>query len=454
MFYLILKFIFKVALRVFFRKIEVRNKHLIPRTGPLLIVANHPNTFMDPIAIASVVHQEVYFMAKSTVFSSPLTKWLLQRMNLIPVYRREDGILSDKANDKTFQKCYEFLGNKGTLLIFPEGTSFNERRLRPVKSGASRIALGTEDLQNFKAELLILPVGLNYSDAPRFQSTLFINIGAPIKVKDFEASYKRDAYRATQELTDTIKNNLMDLIVMTQTEEEDNLVKEIESIYKNDLVAALQLTNNQPDRLVLTKGIIDSIRYFYHTDEQRVHKLQLKVAAYHNQLEALGLRDKFIKPGQLTAGWAANAFFIFIYLTVGMPVYLYGAIINYAPYLFPRFIACKLTEEKEFRAPIMMTVGMVLFPIWYGILIFGFSSLSKATGLTFIFALSLPVSGFFALQYYYRLMETTGYLRFLNLFFNKKAKIKALVQKRLEIISFLEEAKDIYLNSVKAPAGN
>jgi 1-acyl-sn-glycerol-3-phosphate acyltransferase len=50
MLYAILKIIFKISLRIFFRKIEVRNQHLIPAQGPLLIAANHPNTFMDPIA--------------------------------------------------------------------------------------------------------------------------------------------------------------------------------------------------------------------------------------------------------------------------------------------------------------------------------------------------------------------------------------------------------------------
>ena len=67
MLYFLLKIIFKIALRVFFRRITVRNQHLIPDSGPLLIAANHPNTFMDPIAIAAFVKQEVFFIAKGTV---------------------------------------------------------------------------------------------------------------------------------------------------------------------------------------------------------------------------------------------------------------------------------------------------------------------------------------------------------------------------------------------------
>ena len=170
MLYFFLKILFKTALQVFFRRIEVRNRHLILDNGPLLIASNHPNTFMDPIAIAAVVKQEVFFIAKGTVFNTRLKKWLLHKMNLIPVYRREDGALPAVGNEATFRKCTEFLLKNGTLLIFPEGSSFNERRLRPLKTGTARMALAAERQANWKAGVQILPVGVNYSDPTRFRA--------------------------------------------------------------------------------------------------------------------------------------------------------------------------------------------------------------------------------------------------------------------------------------------
>src|SRR5688572_4933943 len=135
MLYFLLKLIFKTAIAVFFRHIRVQNRQFIPDNGPLLIASNHPNTFMDPIIIASLFKQQVYFIAKSTVFNSPFKKWLLGKMNLIPIYRQQDGLPEGQSNDATFRKCYEFLNQNGTLLIFPEGTSINERKLRPLKTG-------------------------------------------------------------------------------------------------------------------------------------------------------------------------------------------------------------------------------------------------------------------------------------------------------------------------------
>lgn len=107
--YFILKLIFKIALKIFYREIEVKQADILPTKGPLLLVANHPNTFMDPIVIASLFRQEVYFIAKSTVFNTPFRKWLLGKMNLIPVHRPEDGVVASGSNEATFEKCYQFL---------------------------------------------------------------------------------------------------------------------------------------------------------------------------------------------------------------------------------------------------------------------------------------------------------------------------------------------------------
>ena len=68
MLYAILKLVYRIGLWVFFKRLEVRNRNLIPAEGPLLVVSNHPNTFMDPVVIAAQLRQPAFFIAKSTVF--------------------------------------------------------------------------------------------------------------------------------------------------------------------------------------------------------------------------------------------------------------------------------------------------------------------------------------------------------------------------------------------------
>lgn len=446
MFYVVLKVVFKIALQVFFRKIEVRNRHLIPTEGPLLIAANHPNTFMDPVAIAAITGQEVYFIAKATFFNSGFTKWLLHKMNLIPVYRQVDGPVTGGSNTDTFRKCYDFLQAKGTLMIFPEGNSFNERRLRKLKTGAARIALGTEAQTGFTAQVKILPVGLNYSEPTQFRSKLFINIGEPIEVNQFAAKYAEDSFKAAQEITDILKVRLEELLVITETDEEDELIQQVETIYKEDLVSDLKLTKSTEESdFKLSRAIAESIRYFREKDPVRIAGLKKLILDYSLNLKKLGLKDQYLQLREKDSSLVSDLLSTVIFLLLGFPVYIWGVITNYLPYYIPAKVADKLTSEEEFRAPIMMTTGIFTFPVYYGLLIWGFYALEITWPYLLLIVIMLPVSGFFALYYWKRLALTRGYFKLFALFYKRGAIINNLQDQRTEIISQLVEAKNIYV---------
>jgi len=443
MLYFILKLIFKIALRVFFRQIEVRNKNLIPANGPLLVASNHPNTFMDPIAIAAIMKQEVFFIAKGTVFNTPLKRWLLQQMNLIPVYRREDGAVPEASNNNTFRKCITHLHQSGTLLIFPEGNSYNERRLRPLKTGTARMALAAEAEFDFKAGVQIVPIGLNYTDPTRFQSNLFINIGEAIPVAHFADIYKQDSFKAAQQLSVELRSRLEKLVVITATPADDNLVEQIERIYKTNLAQELGLSKKQADKFVMTKAIADSISYFNQHEPERVQVIKEKIDKYNQELEKLGLQDKYLNVSTKTPNLVTDSLTTLFYLALGLPLYIWGIITNYLPYIIPSKIADNLTGEQEFRAPIMMTAGIFTFSFFYLFMITSFYLLTTSALATFIFACSLPLAGFFALHYTYRLGLTRGYLKLFTIFYNWQT-FSQVWQQREDILLSLENAKTIY----------
>ncbi len=164
MIYPILKQLLSVTVRGFFKNYKVKNIELVPAESPLLIVANHPGTFMDPIVIATNIPREVSFISKAEVFKGGFAKWLLPKFNMIPVYRKQDDPTLMGKNQDTFIRVYELLENKGAILIFPEGISLNDRKLKEIKTGTARMAFGAEIRNSFKLGVKILPVGLTYSD--------------------------------------------------------------------------------------------------------------------------------------------------------------------------------------------------------------------------------------------------------------------------------------------------
>lgn len=448
MLYALLKLVVKIALRVFYKKVHVQTRGPVPASGPLIVVANHPNTFMDPIVIAAMLRQQVYFLTNGSVFKSPIAGWLLKRMNMIAVYRPEDVPGKTPDNRATFAQCFRFLAGKGTLLIFPEGSSVNERRLRKLKTGTARIALGFEAERDFLGGLQILTVGLNYSQANRFRSELFIHVDEPVPVARYEAAYREDPFEAATALTEQIRIRLEEHLIITRNEQEDRLVRQVEHLYGESLSQQLPLNPKEASQaFLLTRGIVEAIHYFEENEPERLARLRKQVEDYRSKLDQLGLRDEVIDkntPGK-TRSRTGN-FFSLCYLIVGFPVYLYGLLNSYLAYLLPGRIARMISREEVYMAPLMMTAGIFTFAGLYTLQVFFFHKLTGANGwLTLCYALSLPPSGFFVLHYWHQLLASYHEWRFRSVFQHKTVLITSLKQKRAEIIRQLEKAKADYL---------
>ncbi|GAB3534603.1 hypothetical protein GCM10027443_22020 [Pontibacter brevis] len=453
MLYTILKLFYKAGLWVFFRRFEVRNRSLVPENGPLLVVSNHPNTFMDPIVTASLLRQPVHFIAKSTVFGSGLQNWMLRQMHLIPIHRREDNPDQPVSNDEAFAASFKALQQQKTLLIFPEGNSFNQRRLRKIKTGTARIALGAEADVNYNLlGIKILPVGLNYAAPTRFRSNVFVNIGEPITVADYAAAYQQDGQTAVLTLTEEIRQRLERLIIHTPTDEEDELARQIEAIYKEHLATAAPPDVSAPEHdFLLTKTILKSIEYFSQTAPVRVVALKQKLNNYMLQLKRLRLQDALM--GKRSKTILRQSLLNLFYLIAGLPVHLYGVLHNYIPYIVPSKVARAVTKEEEWYAPIMLTVGIFTFPLFYllaGRLVIDLLDLTLPWALLYI--LSLPLSGFFALHYWSTLQHTQEHLLLLRLFARRQDLVSVLRQQRQEIIAELETAKQEYLALLNTPS--
>lgn len=446
MLYTLLKLLYKAGLWFFFRKLEVRNAHLIPETGPLLVVANHPNTFMDPIVVAAQLQQPVYFIAKSTVFGSAFQNWMLRQMHLIPIHRKEDNPDTTISNEEAFAASFTALEQQKTLLIFPEGNSFNQRRLRKLKTGTARIALGAAAVGN--PEVKILPVGLNYSAPTRFRSDVFVNVGKPIAVSEYVAACQQNNAAAVLGLTEEIRVRLEKLIIHTVTDEEDELARQVTAIYKDRLVPAAPATALPHEQdFILTKGIVKSISHFSQTEPQRVATIKQELNQYTQQLQRFRLQDPVLgKPSRYVI---RQSIIGLLFILVGFPLYLYGLVHNYIPYIIPSKVARAFTREEEWFAPIMLTTGIFTFPVFYGLEVWLVNKwLELGSAALVLYFLSLPLSGFFTLRYWNRLRHTQSHWLLLRLFYSRQHIVDKLRQQRQHIIALLEKAQQDYLQNV------
>ena len=138
----ILKLFIRAALWLFCAEINTKNKYLLNSRGPLLIIANHPNSFLDAIIIGSRYNRRIHFLARGDVFTKRHHRFLLKLLNMIPVYRLREGKEFLHLNEYAFVESARLLKNKEAVLIFIEGTCLNTNQIQPFKKGTARILQG------------------------------------------------------------------------------------------------------------------------------------------------------------------------------------------------------------------------------------------------------------------------------------------------------------------------
>ncbi|MET4074399.1 lysophospholipid acyltransferase family protein [Hymenobacter sp. UYCo722] len=447
LFYTVMKPLVQVALRVFFRRIEVRHPERMHLPGPLLLAGNHPNTLMDPLLAAVNRRQPIAFLAKSTFFGNPVVRAIMQSGNSIPIYRAQDtgtgGVATPEEraaqNEASFGRCYDYLGQGGTIMIFPEGTSVSERRLRPLKTGAARIALGAEARHGFKLGLKVVPVATNYFDPSKFRSDVLLNVAPPINVADYAAAYARDPDEAADQLTEAIRVALERRLVISRDAADDAFVQQIERTFGDHLNP-----DDDPDTLYdnfqLSRTLLQALSWAEQQFPERLAEARGRFESYLTELRRHGLNDEALDDQR--RGSIAGL----LNLVLGAPVWLYGVLNNYLPYILPSAVAKRATKEAEFVAPIMLVVGMITFPLAYALQIAAVQHwLTHDWRLTLFYGLSLPVTGFYALSYWSTLSARLRRLRAARLFRRAPAVGKALLAQRAGLVAELQQAREAYL---------
>ena len=150
-------------MRIHFKRIFIQSLQHVPRKGAAILACNHPNSFLDAIVVALTLKRDIHFLVRSDVFRKPLAAAILKRLNMIPIYRLEEGAENLERNKGTFDLCNSILDKGGIILIFSEGNCVVEKRLRSLRKGTARIWLGAMEQRGWTNPIPVIPVGINYT---------------------------------------------------------------------------------------------------------------------------------------------------------------------------------------------------------------------------------------------------------------------------------------------------
>jgi 1-acyl-sn-glycerol-3-phosphate acyltransferase len=183
-----LRWVNGIALHWFYRDIRVMGRNKIPLSAPLLIAVNHQNALVDSLIVAWVVPRRIAMTAKATLVKNPLIALLFRILGVVPLsrvsdeVRKSNGSPSDRSrNTGAFREILKLLGQRGAVLIFPEGKSHNKVGLEPLKTGLARLALQARDKRSIRG-VTILPLGLVFEDKGVPGTVVGVHVGESIKM--------------------------------------------------------------------------------------------------------------------------------------------------------------------------------------------------------------------------------------------------------------------------------
>lgn len=107
-------------------------REYIPRTGAVILAANHISDW-DPPVLGMASIRVPYYMAKSELFRKPLAAFLLRKLGAFPVNRT--GV-----DTEAIRTSLQILSQGGILAMFPEGTRNRRGLLGKPKQGIALIA--------------------------------------------------------------------------------------------------------------------------------------------------------------------------------------------------------------------------------------------------------------------------------------------------------------------------
>lgn len=452
MLYTSLQRIIKAALAVFFQKIEIRHGENVPKGGPVLLAVNHPDSQMDAFVLSTAIKRKVHYLAHSGLFANKLRSKLLRSCGVIPVSRKRGTAEEMDRNVEAFRECYGLLERGAVIGIFPEGLSEMVRRVRKIKTGAARIVLEAEKRNDYSLGVKLIPIGLHFFSRSRFRSKVLVNVGRPIDLQPFFAQNEIDNVEAVNRLTAKIQDRLEKLTVNIQHIELDRFVKDIESIYRDELMTQTLADHKSSKKIVaefvITQKIADCVAFFHEYDPQVVRDMEEKISVYQRKLKRLHLKDVMVREKTSIRKLFKTELAGIAKAIIGFPLAAYGVLNNFIPYRITEFIARKFIDDRTKILMALLLGGGAVFLLFYGAQVFLAWFLAGYLW-AFMYLCTLPLSGFFALGYIKEIRQIQERISFSFFLFTNRHLIGKMRRTRNLLISELNARKDEYLEKMK-----
>ena len=414
--YRILRGFGRLALRWFYRDVEVVGTERLPATGPVLLASNHPNALVDALVIGCTLRRPVTLTAKATLLDSPVTRRVLRAAGVVPLRRASDdarngagGILDPSRNANAFTAVLDVLEEGGIVLVFPEGKSHSDPELAPLKTGLARMALMARDERRLTVP--IIPVGLTFERKGEPRSRVLMYVGTPVSADAVIPNAD-----AVTDLTSRVNAGLREVTLNVPTPDDARWVLAVSTTLTGVLDVFRPLRAPDPPLAESVRvaqrinAIAPRLPELDPTVAARVQRFLERFAEFEQVIQHNAIAASDV---QMDTGVGAGAWFVIRELLIGAvtgPLALWGRANHWLPVRIARWFALRRSRTPDEPAMNTIVAGLVLVLTFYSAqTIFVGWMFSWMTALAY--AISLPISATWDFRYADRLRRAVARVR-------------------------------------------
>ena len=378
----------------YYSRVDISGEDRVPRTGPVLLCANHANSLIDPVLIGIAARRPVRFMAKAPLFDLPVLGPVMHALGMVPAFRGSDDSTQVRKNLESLDVGANVLMEGQAMGIFPEGKSTDAAHLEQIRSGAARMAM--QAFEGGARDLQLVPVGLTYESKDKFRSKVWINVGRPLELASWIAAQEGNERQMRRLLTEAIETRLKEVVVHLDNPDWEPWLNDLEWLAEppEATIPAAPLRSR--------KRLADAINYFYQEDQERTIAVANDIKAYAGNVQAAGL--EIDSPLLRTHGLKVCARLVWdmLWLIVLFLPALKGWIHHLAPFVVVRGIARRMDQPgRKTIATNRMLVGLPIYALWYGLVAWWMSSYFTVW-FTWAWMVTAPFAGIIAVLYWRR----------------------------------------------------
>lgn len=376
--------------RIFYRRFEVEGTENIPAHGPVLFCANHVNALVDALVVQASCPRPIHPLARSGLFRNPLLRLLLQTLQAVPIDRRPQTRSAEApttSNDDSFRRCYEYLGENRAILIFPEGQSHSDPRLRALKTGAARLALGSHQ-RNGRLPAVV-PVGLTFTEKGRFRASALVSFGPPIRLERPAAEGNEPWVRR---VTQAIAEGIEEVTLNADSWEDIALMQLLQRFFFFRSAGRPRLG----DRMRSLRSLTVAHRWLRFAEPGRIAVLREKLKRFERLCRRYGVQDYQLNLRYSPGVVARFLLRTLLFLVLIFPVALWGVVHSALPFLATRAASKWSARGRDQYDTAGMFFGLFFFGAFWTAQSAAVAWLLGSTT-ALLYAASLPITAIVAL---------------------------------------------------------